>query len=326
MSITRPILRHPELYALFEYGLDIPDAILDPILALPRESLRTDLETLVRLLIDTDIESLEETEEQWFPFHALMLLAELRMEESLPLILEVLRMADDDLYYWFGDLSLEEFWAIVLWCGQHQISALVEFIKDAGVPNNFMRSLAVETLGQLVFHFPERRAEILKTLGDLLAYFNQLETFDETDLNPATEVTNTLADLEVREYLPAIQELYEKDRVDEFVRGDWEMYLEEFGDIYNSKRPLWTRYREWLNTRGKYWLEMEAENERYALEAEKRRLEKVEKDENRRLKEDKQKALLQMHQLVGGGPKIGRNDPCPCGSGKKYKKCCGANL
>ena len=23
--------------------------------------------------------------------------------------------------------------------------------------------------------------------------------------------------------------------------------------------------------------------------------------------------------------KVGRNDPCPCGSGRKYKKCCGAN-
>ena len=23
------------------------------------------------------------------------------------------------------------------------------------------------------------------------------------------------------------------------------------------------------------------------------------------------------------GPKVGRNDPCPCNSGKKYKKCCG---
>ena len=23
--------------------------------------------------------------------------------------------------------------------------------------------------------------------------------------------------------------------------------------------------------------------------------------------------------------KVGRNDPCPCGSGKKYKKCCGQN-
>jgi uncharacterized protein len=24
-----------------------------------------------------------------------------------------------------------------------------------------------------------------------------------------------------------------------------------------------------------------------------------------------------------GTPKVGRNDPCPCGSGKKYKRCCG---
>ena len=28
--------------------------------------------------------------------------------------------------------------------------------------------------------------------------------------------------------------------------------------------------------------------------------------------------------VVRQGPKVGRNDPCPCGSGKKYKKCCGA--
>lgn len=25
-------------------------------------------------------------------------------------------------------------------------------------------------------------------------------------------------------------------------------------------------------------------------------------------------------------PKVGRNDPCPCGSGKKYKKCCGKGM
>jgi preprotein translocase subunit SecA len=27
--------------------------------------------------------------------------------------------------------------------------------------------------------------------------------------------------------------------------------------------------------------------------------------------------------VVRGEEKVGRNDPCPCGSGKKYKKCCG---
>ncbi|MBI5594751.1 MAG: YchJ family protein [Elusimicrobia bacterium] len=28
--------------------------------------------------------------------------------------------------------------------------------------------------------------------------------------------------------------------------------------------------------------------------------------------------------IVREGPAVGRNDPCPCGSGKKHKKCCGA--
>jgi len=31
-----------------------------------------------------------------------------------------------------------------------------------------------------------------------------------------------------------------------------------------------------------------------------------------------------VQQVVRSGDKVGRNDPCPCGSGKKYKKCCGA--
>ena len=50
-------------------------------------------------------------------------------------------------------------------------------------------------------------------------------------------------------------------------------------------------------------------------------------------------ALEAIHSVDGGakigtdvdktvrneGPKVGRNDPCPCGSGKKYKNCCGRN-
>jgi uncharacterized protein len=44
-------------------------------------------------------------------------------------------------------------------------------------------------------------------------------------------------------------------------------------------------------------------------------------------------AIYEYSRSVGDGPsqpfrrqaaKVGRNDPCPCGSGKKYKKCCGA--
>ncbi len=35
--------------------------------------------------------------------------------------------------------------------------------------------------------------------------------------------------------------------------------------------------------------------------------------------------LQPVQQVVRGAAKIGRNDPCPCGSGKKYKRCCGAS-
>ncbi len=34
--------------------------------------------------------------------------------------------------------------------------------------------------------------------------------------------------------------------------------------------------------------------------------------------------IPKVETVVHEGPRIGRNDPCPCGSGKKYKKCCGA--
>lgn len=35
--------------------------------------------------------------------------------------------------------------------------------------------------------------------------------------------------------------------------------------------------------------------------------------------------LVTNKPIKNDGPKIGRNDPCPCGSGKKYKKCCAKN-
>ena len=34
---------------------------------------------------------------------------------------------------------------------------------------------------------------------------------------------------------------------------------------------------------------------------------------------------LPMNVVPFQGKKVGRNEPCPCGSGKKYKRCCGAN-
>ncbi len=46
------------------------------------------------------------------------------------------------------------------------------------------------------------------------------------------------------------------------------------------------------------------------------------------LTEERRRELYHEGKLMGTvikGAKIGRNDPCPCGSGLKYKKCCGKN-
>lgn len=46
------------------------------------------------------------------------------------------------------------------------------------------------------------------------------------------------------------------------------------------------------------------------------------------LDEETRKQLYKKQKLSGTvvkGKKVGRNDPCPCGSGKKYKQCCGRN-
>ena len=37
-----------------------------------------------------------------------------------------------------------------------------------------------------------------------------------------------------------------------------------------------------------------------------------------------QEAPIRQKTVRRQGAKVGRNAPCPCGSGKKYKKCCGA--
>lgn len=47
---------------------------------------------------------------------------------------------------------------------------------------------------------------------------------------------------------------------------------------------------------------------------------------NNILSEEKATEIVKAYKkskTVVKGEKIGRNDPCPCGSGKKYKKCCG---
>jgi uncharacterized protein YecA (UPF0149 family) len=51
-------------------------------------------------------------------------------------------------------------------------------------------------------------------------------------------------------------------------------------------------------------------------------------DEQSKLLEGAEKKLMEMsipptyEKMSRRPPKVGRNEPCPCGSGRKFKKCC----
>jgi preprotein translocase subunit SecA len=50
------------------------------------------------------------------------------------------------------------------------------------------------------------------------------------------------------------------------------------------------------------------------------RVEQTPMDTNQ--EEDKRPGKIAKQKTIQKNKKVGRNDPCPCGSGKKYKKCC----
>jgi len=56
-----------------------------------------------------------------------------------------------------------------------------------------------------------------------------------------------------------------------------------------------------------------------------RELERKQSRQQRDLQYQTGPAQAEAPKPVRAAAKVGRNDPCPCGSGKKYKKCHGAN-
>ncbi len=79
-----------------------------------------------------------------------------------------------------------------------------------------------------------------------------------------------------------------------------------------------------------------AETRRVAEELQKQTAQNAVQDMTRKIQRQHEKELKELQMVgsasagtasqtvVNGGPRVGRNDPCPCGSGKKYKKCHGA--
>lgn len=292
-------------------------------MTLPVAEVVADLELILKhemAIIEASLPAADETADA--AFHALKLLGHLKSAQSLPLVLDFFRLPSDNTYAWLGDLLTEDLWEVPLLCGLDQVESLVAFIKDASIEDEYAKVTIFDSLEQMALHFPEKKAAISDHIYDLLRYFNELpeETFDELGVEfLLASMADAVANLTLTRAIPVVKALYKKERIDTMLRGSWNEFKKELEEEPDTKLSLYEDARHWYKQRGEFW-QKRAENERLKriqLEAEAAKLAK-EKERLSALNELQQKQL----QLTGSS-KIGRNDPCPCGSGKKFKRCHG---
>jgi len=102
-------------------------------------------------------------------------------------------------------------------------------------------------------------------------------------------------------------------------------------DIDETSTREWSEQSKWLGLKiissengglndTKGTVEFKAEYERDGMKEVHHEVAKFTKEKDEWLYEE---GRITPQTIVRSSPKVGRNDPCPCGSGKKYKHCCG---
>ncbi len=315
----RPIFVNPEVNELYNYGYDIPYDTLSAILTLPRQTLIDDLKTV---LYDAchryeEISDKNNPDLDWFPLHALLLLRELKAEDSLDAILDFLGQEEEQINYWLGDFITESMWSVLAACGRNQLGPLLDFMKEPG-RYTWSKAAIAEAVNQLVFEKLITRETAINWLKEVIEYhLNKVNTIDnlaDTDLNGA--LVGIFLDLQAHELSHLVKQMFDERLVPHSYAGDWptvERELDRSADRSWAKRKLETIFETYDIYR--------KVNER--LERDKR----YSKEDDEIFEDpgdfDDDFYYTPPEPYVRQEPKVGRNDLCPCGSGKKYKKCHG---
>ncbi len=321
-----PVFHHTEVEKLYRHDLRIDHKILQEILALPKETLLSDLHKIIydsiarfESIANADLEE----EKSSFALHALFLMAEIGDESSLPVMLDMLRQKPEYLEFYFGDHITETFWEIILKLGIQQTDLLERFILE-GNYYEFARSAVTSAMKQIALHFPDKKEVIINWYKSTFQFF--LENKDNNSLIDTgfiSSMVSDMVDLRVSSLESLIVELYREKLIEEYYIGPLENITKElrFGMVqpYYKKEicSIFDRYNYILNNWAGYKDDDELDYDDFEDELD-------DDDFDFEDSDNEDDVVLEVTQpLVRSEPKIGRNDPCSCGSGKKYKKCHG---
>jgi uncharacterized protein YecA (UPF0149 family) len=307
-----------QMQYLYENSMRISHDLLHEILALPQNELLDDLETVLKDAqnrykeIKEICDKLEEEENlqySTFPFHALKLLGEINCDRSLDLGLNFLKTPDnkefsnrDFISFYINDSITEDLRMVFYRLGIGREQKFIEKKKKKHI-DEFTKCPASDALQQIALHHKEKTKEIQRYYEEVLRRFVETEFYEDENLNDVCQIVTSV----VGDYMetlpnpvsPYVKTLYDLDLVHEWNVGSYKEFVEDI-----EKHSKYS-FREVVDV---FTFYDDAVKNWYCYNKDK-------PDFN----DDKWIKPQQPHVT----PKTaGRNDPCPCGSGKKYKKCC----
>ncbi len=254
---------------------------------------------LLRVLEETKQDELERMlvePDYMLPFYALYLLAQFRETRAYPLIVDIFALEGEDVEETFDDFITEDLGRVLASVSGGEVAGLHRLIEDPEV-NEYVRSAAMHALVILV-------AQDVLPRETVIAYFQYLFREGlERDYSFAWDALVSVAsDLYPEELMEDIEQLFADNMIDEmFIDLAWVKECMEPG-----KEQVLAKLK--TDKDHTYIKDTIANLEWWAC---------FQPPKPRRHVVHPASASFKPQK------KVGRNDPCPCGSGKKYKHCCG---
>ena len=294
-----PTLNHEITKKLiFEDLLSSED--LETILSLDHPTLVQDLENIIHFYLDNEEEVIinEDIYSDNAIVYALFILKEVKAENQLDLVVKVLESEKDSIDIWFNDFFSEYYWSLIVFYGENNLEELKESLKKIKSEIFSNEQIALAIL-QIFFRNEEKHEIISAYWTELLEFYNNLS---EDEIEPTYLAFFVSYVHRPNDYqMSLIKSLYEKDFIDESINGSFEELFQieegyrELVTIFDIQSDL-ERYYNGINNQDKFY-----NFDKYI---------------------DHLKNKNKQSPIINTQPKVNRNDNCPCGSGKKYKKCC----
>lgn len=250
--------------------------------------------------------------------YAMYLLAEFRERRAYPLLVKIFSAPGELPFQLADDVVTQDLGRILASVSDGDPAGIMALVENNQV-NEWVRSVAVCALTTLV-------ACGKKTREEVMTYYHSLfQRLERTPNQVWNGLANACADLCPVEVVEDLRQAYEEDLVDPR-DVSWEDIEKMLDRGQNSALKELKRFHKLITSTPEAlkWMDFSIRD------SEATQQESIGVDDLEELLDeaagfsptfDSDADFPEPYRRTG--PKIGRNEPCPCGSGKKYKKCCG---